>query len=303
MNFATIPPEINSGRMFDGPGSGSMIEAVTAWEKLAIRLCTAAADYRGVTSKQAVRQGGPELTAMAGATAPYIEWLDGAAALAQHAAAQARAAATAYDTALAAMVPPSMIADNRGRRKSLAKNNCLGQASQAIAAIEACYERMWVRDVVAMYAYAGAAADASTITPFTSPPAPDEGASAPRTWVLRSAPELVCAGHTVMTAIPDALQQFSSSPRAALDACLSKVTPSLSKLSSLSAPTGFAINYLNHLNKAAALRWLLPDQGGARGPEVTARFGRATSIATLSVPQAWASGAAAGAAGAAVRAG
>ena len=106
-----------------------------------------------------------------------------------------------------------------------------------------------------------------------------------------------------MSAIPDALQRFSSSPRVRLDACLSSVTPALSKLSSLSTPSGFAINYLNYLNKAAALRWLLPDQGGARGPAITARLGRATSIATLSVPQAWSSGAGAGLAGAAVRAG
>lgn len=280
-----------------------MIEAVTAWEKLAIRLCTAAADYRGVTSKQAVRDGGPALSAVAEATAPYIEWLDAAAALAQHTAAQAQAAATAYDTALAAMVPPSTIEENRRLRKSLAKKNCLGQRGPAIADTEGDYERMWARDVVAMYAYAGACAAASTMAPFTSPPASDDGASVPRSWVLKSAPELVCAGHTVMTAIPGALQRFSSSPRTALDTCLSDATPALSKLSSLSAPSGFAINYLNHLNKAAALRWLLPDQGGARGPAITARLGRAASIATLSVPQAWSSGAAAGPAGAAVRAG
>ena len=303
MNFATTPPEITSGRMFDGPGSGSMIEAATAWEKLAIRLCTAAADYRGMTSKQAVRHGGKALTAMAETAAPYIEWLDATAALAQHAAVQARAAAAAYGTALAAIVPASTIADNRGRRKSLAKDNCLGQDGPAIADTEASYERMWARDVAAMYAYAGACADASTMTPFTSPPASDDGASAPRTWVLKSAAELVCAGHTVMAAIPVALQRFSSSPRAALDACLSDVTPSLSKLSSLSAPSGFALNYLNHLNKAAALRWLLPDQGGADGPVIAARLGRATTIATLTVPQAWSSGVGAGLAGAAVRAG
>ena len=38
MNFATLPPEINSGRMYEGPGSGTMTEAATAWDRLAIRL-------------------------------------------------------------------------------------------------------------------------------------------------------------------------------------------------------------------------------------------------------------------------
>jgi PPE-repeat protein len=35
MHFATLPPEINSGRMYSGPGSGSMISAATAWDELA----------------------------------------------------------------------------------------------------------------------------------------------------------------------------------------------------------------------------------------------------------------------------
>ena len=59
------------------------------------------------------------------------------------------------------------------------------------------------------------------------------------------------------------------------DIRLLPVTPSLSKLSSLTAPSGASIGYLNSLNKAAALRWLLPNQGGAGGPVITARLGRA----------------------------
>jgi PPE-repeat protein len=303
MNFATTPPEVTSGRMFDGSGSGSMIEAAAAWERLAIRLYTAAADYRAITIKLSVRYRGPVLTAIADTATPYIEWLNSAAAVAQQAAAQATAAAAAHDAARAAVVPPAAIHDNRARRTRLACANSLGDRSPAIAESDAEYERMWIRDATAMYAYAGASADAATMTPFASPPASAPATPARRGWALRSAPELVSAGHTVMATIPDALQRFSSSPRAALDACLSPATPSLSKLSSLSAASGAAIDYLNYLNKAAALRWLLPDQGGARGPEITARVGHAASIATLSVPRAWSSGSGAGPAGAAVRAG
>jgi PPE-repeat protein len=77
MNFATLPPEINSGRMYDGPGSGSLTEAATAWERLAARLYAAAADYQAVTAKLA--------TAMTEATAPYIDWLTATATYAEHA--------------------------------------------------------------------------------------------------------------------------------------------------------------------------------------------------------------------------
>jgi PPE-repeat protein len=281
MNFATLPPEINSGRMYEGPGSGSMTEAATAWQRLATRLCTAAADYHAVTSKLAA--------AMTEAAAPYIEWLTAAAAHAERAATQAAAAASAHETALAAIVPPPVIDANRAQRKSLACRNCLGQTSPAIADAEAEYERMWAQDADAMHAYAGASADASTMTPFTSPPATagraDPGTAT--TWAVKSAPELVSAGQQVMTAIPEALQALSVSPQTTLDVPLSPVTSSLSKLSSLSAPSGFAISHLNSLNKAAALRWFLPGQGGARGAAVTAGFGRGMSIGTLSVPHAW----------------
>ena len=38
MMFAALPPEINSGRMYTGPGHGSMLAAATAWEQLAADL-------------------------------------------------------------------------------------------------------------------------------------------------------------------------------------------------------------------------------------------------------------------------
>jgi PPE-repeat protein len=38
MMFAALPPEINSGRMYTGPGPGSMLAAATAWEQLAADL-------------------------------------------------------------------------------------------------------------------------------------------------------------------------------------------------------------------------------------------------------------------------
>ena len=86
MNFATLPPEINSGRMYGGPGSGSLTEAATAWQRLASRLYSTAADYEALTSKLATRT----------CVAPYIKWLNATAASAAHAAAQAGAAAELF---------------------------------------------------------------------------------------------------------------------------------------------------------------------------------------------------------------
>jgi PPE-repeat protein len=189
------------------------------------------------------------------------------------------------------MVPPPVIDANRAQRRSLSIRNCLGQTSPAIADAEARYEQMWAANADAMHAYAGASADAATMTPFTSPPAGAVSANPATTWAVKSAPDLVSAGHQVMATIPKALRALSLSPQATFDTPLRPATSSLSRLSSLSAPSGAAISRLNSLNKAAALRWLLPNQGGARGPTIIGRFGRATSIGGLSVPQAWATAA------------
>jgi PPE-repeat protein len=294
MNFATLPPEINSGRMYDGPGSGTMTEAVTAWDGLAIRLSTAVADYRAVTSKLAALWECPASRAMTHAATLHIDWLNAAAAQAEHAATQAAAAVSAHETALAAVVPPPVIDANRALRRSLATTNCLGQASPAIADTDADYEQMWAQDADAMYAYAGASAAASMMKPFSSPPTTAgptrQGAAviqASGTWAVTSAPEMVSAGRQLVSTIPEALAALSSSPLTTFDASLSSVSSSLSKLSSLSAPLDVAINRLNSLNKAAALRTLLPEPHGTTGAALTAGFGRGTSIGTLSVPRGW----------------
>jgi PPE-repeat protein len=35
LDFAALPPEINSARMYTGPGSGPMLAAASAWHGLA----------------------------------------------------------------------------------------------------------------------------------------------------------------------------------------------------------------------------------------------------------------------------
>jgi PPE-repeat protein len=223
---------------------------------------------------------------MTESAARYINWLDAAAARSEHAATQLAAAAGAHRSALAAMVPPPVITTNRAQRGSLAMENCLGQTSPAIADLDAEYEQMWVQDADAMNAYADASADAATVTPFTSPPGDQGGAAG--TWALRSAPDVVSAGSQVMSTIPAALQALSRSPLISFDASLSSVTPPLSRLSSLSAPSDSAIKHLNALNKEAALRWLFTKPARAGGATRTLGFGRGTPVGELSVPPAWA---------------
>ncbi|WP_156688540.1 PPE family protein [Mycobacterium sp. Marseille-P9652] len=286
MSFAMLPPEVNSGRMHHGPGSASLAGAATAWDRLAVRLRAAAADCRAVASQLGRSSADRGATQTAGCARAYADWLAAAATHAEGAATRADAAVRAYQTAHAAVVPPAVIAANLRRRKSLRLANFLGHASAAIADTEADYERMWAQDAEAMYAYARASADASPLTPFVSPPsARRTSGGGSRGWRLTSAPAVLSAGRGVMATIPDALRALSRSPLASLDAALSPVTSPLSRLGSLSAPSGAAISHLNRLNKAAALRRLFP--GGARGETTGPRVGRAAVIGVLSVPQAW----------------
>jgi hypothetical protein len=273
------------------------MEAAAAWDRLAIRLHTAAADYRAVICKLSSRWGGPAATAATRAATSYIDWLNATATRAEHVANQAAASASAHESAFAATVPPLAINANRAQRRSLAKANHLGQISPAIADIDAEYDQMWAQDADAMYAYACASADASTVTPFTSPPpttlgpADHDTAIDHASWTLIAAPQIISAGCQVMSAIPEALQVLSSSPlESPLESfgrCLSPVTPCLSKLSSLSAPSDFALKHLNSLNKATAMTALLPNHGRVTRERLTAALGRARSIGTLSVPHRW----------------
>lgn len=170
MDFGALPPEINSGRMYAGPGSGPMLAAASAWDGLAAQLHSAAVSYESVISNLVSGWQGPSAMAMAAAAAPYAEWMSATAAQAEQAASGARAALAAYETAFIATVPPPAIAENRTRLASLVTTNLLGQNAAAIAATEAEYAQIWAQDAAAMYGYAGSSATASQMTPFSPAP-------------------------------------------------------------------------------------------------------------------------------------
>ena len=48
MDFVFLPPEVNSARMYSGPGSGSLLAAAGSWDSLAAELSTTAESYESV---------------------------------------------------------------------------------------------------------------------------------------------------------------------------------------------------------------------------------------------------------------
>ena len=170
-DFAAFPPEFNSGRIYAGPGSDSMMVAAAAWDGLAAELSTAASGYSAVIDE--LTSGpwvGPTSAAMVSAVLPYVSWLSTAGTQAEESAAQARAAAAAFEAAFSLSIPPYVIAANRVQLLALIATNFFGQNTPAIMATEAEYLEFWAQDAAAMYGYAAASAAATSFAPYQPPP-------------------------------------------------------------------------------------------------------------------------------------
>lgn len=170
MDYALLPPEINSARMYTGPGAASLLAAAASWDTLAAELDITAQTYESVISGLATLDWyGPAAESMAAKAGPYISWLYTTATQSKQTAMQAMAAAAAYEQAFAMTVPPPVIAANRMQLMALIATNLFGQNTAAIAATEAEYAEMWAQDATAMYGYATNSTAAAQLSPFSSP--------------------------------------------------------------------------------------------------------------------------------------
>jgi PPE-repeat protein len=214
MDFAILPPEVNSARMYEGPGSGPMLDAAAAWDGLATELHSAATSYGSVISELSA---GPWLgaasEAMTAAAQPYMAWMRSTATRAEQTAMQAKAAAAAYEVTFAAMVPPPVIEANRALLQALVATNLFGQNTPAIAATETLYAEMWAQDATAMYGYAGASASATTLPPFTPAPQTTTGTSAAASTPQTAASQLTATALQGLTSTA----ATAAAPASALD--------------------------------------------------------------------------------------
>ncbi|WP_057321557.1 PPE domain-containing protein, partial [Mycobacterium tuberculosis] len=63
MNFAVLPPEVNSARIFAGAGLGPMLAAASAWDGLAEELHAAPLTRDDAVTGDPRRGGGQPITA------------------------------------------------------------------------------------------------------------------------------------------------------------------------------------------------------------------------------------------------
>ncbi|TAM63612.1 PPE family protein [Mycobacterium sp.] len=219
MDFGALPPEVNSGRMYVGAGSGPLLAAAAAWDALGAELHSYAAAYNSTITGMTIGSWlGPAAASMSAAVAPYVSWATASAATAEQAAMQARLAAAAYETAFAATVPPPVIAANRSLVMTLIATNILGQNTASIAAAEAEYAEMWAQDAVAMYAYAGSSAAATRLAPFIEPPQTTDASGVARqsaAMAHSAASDIESQLPALINVTPMMLQGLAATPSAA----------------------------------------------------------------------------------------
>ncbi len=221
LDFAALPPEVNSGRMYSGPGPGPLLAASEAWDSLAAELGFAATGYGSALAELTSNAWvGPTSVAMISAATPYINWLTSTGTQAEQTANQARAAVAAYEAAFAMTVPPPVIAANRALLAALVATNFFGQNTPAIMMTEALYAEMWAQDASAMYGYAGASVAATQVTPFAQPPqtTSDDGTSnqsqAAANAAATPASQAASAVQNAVAAAPSTTSQTTAMPAA-----------------------------------------------------------------------------------------
>jgi PPE-repeat protein len=163
LDFGALPPEVNSARIYAGPGSESFTTAASAWNAIAAELQSAALSYQNVVTQLSSEEWtGTASAAMVQAATPYAEWLSITAAQAEEAATQANAAAAAFETAFSSVVPPPVIASNRALVQQLIQTNVVGQNTPLIAQLEAQYGEYWAQDAAVTNATANSTATNTT---------------------------------------------------------------------------------------------------------------------------------------------
>ncbi|RUP02606.1 MAG: PPE family protein [Mycobacterium sp.] len=310
MDYAFLPPEVNSARMYTGPGSSSFLTAAGSWDALAAELVTTAAGYDEVLTGLATWQwSGPASQAMTAAAAHYAGWLQATAEQTKQTAAQARAAGAAFEQAYAMTVPPAAVAANRIQLASLVATNLLGQNTAAIAAAEAQYADFWAQDAAAMYGYAASSQSATQLLPQFSSPAQTASQSG------LSAQQAAVSQANASAAASDPVSQFVDAATQSLQSLGGSIIPDDLTALDVIAAVGTSINSTYYMEAFAAgvigaenNLGVLPKAGAALATDVapaassltgapplgaglgtvTATLSRAGTIGQMSVPASWA---------------
>lgn len=89
LDYGALPPEINSARMYSGPGSTPLMAAAAAWDVLANGLDSVSRGYASVITRlHGESWSGGAAVAMTNAVTPYVSWVTAAGVQAEETAAR-----------------------------------------------------------------------------------------------------------------------------------------------------------------------------------------------------------------------
>jgi PPE-repeat protein len=239
MEFTALPPEVTSALIHAGPGAESLIEASSAWQRLGTSLEESAGINATALSTLSGAWQGPSALAMTQAVEPYLTWLRTTAQQCQQAASSALAAAAAFNSVRAAVVPVATVTANRTRLAQLLATNRFGINLPAIAQTEDEYQGMWANNSAAMSRYQQASAQAATLSRFSSPPqiANAAGAAAQASTVTSTTSATTGAGTTAQSILSNLL---AFDPQAGV---IGEINTYINQFIS----SGFPINLLSYL--------------------------------------------------------
>jgi PPE-repeat protein len=323
MDYGALPPEINSGQMYAGIGSGPLVDSAMAWQMLSVELGSAGAAYSAVVT--ALTTGawtGPSAISMAAAAAPFAVWMLEHSIQCEQGALSALAAADAFETARAGVIDPASITANRATLATLVATNFMGVNSAAIAATEAQYAEYWAQDASIMYGYAGDSAGITgglAASPFLPPiPNSDGGGPAAGAAAASTGQAAGQAGSNTSSAMSSlgsmgssmgSLGSAASAPAqmaGQVPGMLGKLASPASSMSSMMGPLSSMGGMSNFLGPLAGMpgmsaflnhggSWGMGGMhfgGGGASPGMLAGMGRAGSLEgsgpRLSVPASWA---------------
>ena len=259
MDYGILPPEINSSRIYAGPGSGPML--VPHQRGMARRR----AGFRGVWSYRGDRRA--DRRSLAG---PGVS-VNGGGGHTLSRVAEHRGCARRADCRTGPCGSGSLrcrLRDDgsasRGRGQpyaaaALVATNVMGQNTAAIAATEALYGEMWAQDAAAMYGYAGSSAAAATVTPFSSPPETTNAAGA----ASQGGAVSQAAGTSSSAGVQSALSQVVSTVPPALQ---SLADASAEPQNAASVPLAFGARRYNELSVKPCQQLVHSDVGGRYNP-------------------------------------